>query len=293
MRQDAARYAIDLTPQPNSEQEKKIPRVSAVVVSYNRRDLLRACLESLEKSDGRENFQLIAVDNGSTDGAAQLDSDFPNVQFVRVPKNFGLTKAMNLGWRAADAPYVLFLHDDTEVEPGAAAKLADVLDSHDDAAAACPLLVDREGRPAPQLGSLPPDGTWHPAEVSGRDPVAVEYPRGAALMMRSRLITAVRQIDERYGQFGADADLAAQIRRASKKILLVPDAKVRHYGSDGYNAAERADFLLARAAFIGKYAGIGAGLSARIGAIFGPLFGFRFGELSRTISGQKIDGTQQ
>jgi GT2 family glycosyltransferase len=200
---------------------------------------------------------------------------------------------MNLGWRAAEAPYVLFLHDDTEVEPSTVVRLADALDAHEEAAAVCPLLVDAEGRPTPQLGSLPPNGQWRPAEASGSVPVAVEYPRGAALMMRSRLITAVRQIDERYGQFGADADLAAQIRRANKKILLLPDVKVRHTGSEGYDAAERADFLLARAAFIGKYNGIVAGVQARLGAVLGPLFGFRFGELSRTISGQKIDGTQQ
>src|SRR5437764_6055042 len=200
----ATRYANGLTPQQNTEQEKKAPRVSVAVVSFNRAERLRACLQSLEQSEGREETQVIVVDNGSTDGAAHLDAEFPNVQFVRVPKNFGLTKAMNLGWRAADAPYVFFLHDDTEVEPAAVRKLVEVLDARDDAAAVCPLLVDEQGRPAPQLGSLPPDGEWQPAEVVGTEPVAVEYPRGAALMMRVRLITAIRQIDERYGQFGAD-----------------------------------------------------------------------------------------
>ena len=179
------------------------------------------------------------------------------------------------------------------MEPRAAIRLAEALEAHEQAGAVCPLLVDADGNPAPQLGSLPPDGEWRPAAASGSEPVAVEYPRGAALMMRVRLITAIRQIDERYGQFGADADLAAQIGRANKKILLVPDVKVRHSGSGGYSAAERADFLLARAAFIGKYQGFGAGLQARLGTIFGPLFGFRFGELSRTIAGQRIDGTQQ
>ena len=72
------------------------------------------------------------VDNGSSDGSVQLDTDFPQTQFIRLPKNFGLTKAMNIGWRAADA--------------------------------ACPLLAGDEGRPAPQLGNLPPDGQWRAAE---------------------------------------------------------------------------------------------------------------------------------
>ena len=264
-----------------------------MVVSHNRAALLRRCLESLEASDGRDRLQIIVVDNGSSDGSARWDSEFPKIQFVRLPKNFGLTKAMNIGWRAADAPYVFFLHDDTTVEPSTVLRLADVLDANPEAAAVCPLLVDGEGRPAPQLGELPPDGDWRPAEPSGDDPMAVEYPRGAALMMRVFLIKAVRQIDEHYGQFGGDADLAAQILKASKKILLVPAARARHEGSGGYSSAERADFLLSRVVFLEKYRGFGAGLQARLSAIFGTLFTFRFGEFSRTLSGQKIDGTQQ
>jgi hypothetical protein len=286
-------YAIGLTPQQKSEQEKKPPRVSVVVVSRNRVELLRRCLESLEKSEGRETLQIVVVDNGSSDGSAQLDGAFPQVQFIRLPKNFGLTKALNLGWRAADAEYVLFLHDDIEVEPATVVRLAEVLDTHAEVAAVCPLLVDGEGRPAPQLGQLPPSGEWTPAQPSTEEPLAVEYPRGAALMMRVLLIKSVRQIDERYGQFGSDADLATQIRAASKKILLLPTARARHHGRDAYTAFERADFLLARAVFLGKYRGFGAGLQARLAAVFGPLLGFRFGELKYTLSGQKIDGTQE
>src|SRR5581483_161216 len=127
---------------------------------------------------------------------------------------------------------------------------------------------------------------------SGDAPLAVEYPSGAALMARVFYIKAIRQIDERYGQFGADADLAMQIRRATRKILLVPGARVRHAGGGGYSALERADFQLARSVFLGKYQGFGAGLQARIAAVFGALFGFRLGEFKHAIAGQKIDGTQ-
>jgi GT2 family glycosyltransferase len=282
-----------LTPQANEQQEKTAPRVSVAVVSHNRVEPLRRCLASLEQADGRETFQIIVVDNGSRDGSAELDSEFPNVQWVRLPKNFGLTKAWNLGWRAADAEYVLFLHGDTEVESGAILKLAETLDANQDAVAVCPLLVDAEGRPSPQLGSLPPDGQWRPAEVSGTEPVAVQYPSGAAVMARVFYIKKIRQIDEHYGQFGADADLAMQIQRAGRKILLVPLAQVRHEPRGAYPAMERADFLLGRAVFLGRYEGFLAGLKARVGAVLGPLFGFRIGELKYTISGQKIDGKQE
>lgn len=263
------------------------------MVSRNRSALLRRCLESLEASEGRERLQVIVIDNGSFDGSAQLDSDFPKAQFVRLPKNFGLTKAMNIGWRAADAPYVFFLHDDSAVEPSTIGTLAGILDSNADVAAVCPLLVDADGQPAPQLGNLPPDGNWQPAIPPGNDPFPVKYPRGAALMMRVFLIKAIRQIDEHYGQFGGDADLAAQILKASKRILLVPAAHARHEGSTGYTAAERADFLLGRAVFLEKYRGFAAGLQARISAFFGTLFSFKFAEFSRVVSGQKIDGKQE
>ena len=266
--------------------------MSAVVVSHNRAALLRRCLESLEASEGRDRLQIIVIDNGSSDGSAQLGAEFPKVQFERLPKNFGLTKAMNIGWRAADAPYVFFLHDDTAVEPSAISRLADVLDASPETAATCPLLVDEAGHAAPQLGELPPDGHWRPATPAGEEPFAVQYPRGAALMMRVMLIKAIRQIDEHYGQFGGDADLAAQILKASKKILLVPGAKARHDGRKEYSSAEHADFLLARVVFLEKYRGFGPGLQARLAAIFGSLFSFKFGEFTRTISGQKIDGTQ-
>jgi GT2 family glycosyltransferase len=282
-----------LTPQANEQQEKQLPRVSVAVVSHNRVEQLRRCLASLERAEGRDKLQVIVVDNGSQDGSAELDSEFPNVQWVRLPKNFGLTKAWNLGWRAADAEYVLFLHGDTEVEAGAISKLADALDAHEEAIAVCPLLVDAEGRPAPQLGTFPPDGEWTPAQVSGPEPAAVQYPRGAAVMARVFYIKKIRQIDERYGQFGADADLAMQIQRAGRKILLVPEARVRHSPRGSYPAMERADFLLGKAVFAERYEGFAAGLKARIAAVLGPLLGMRIGELKCTISGKKIDGKQE
>jgi GT2 family glycosyltransferase len=279
-----------LTP-PADESSKTPPRVTVVVVSHNQADWLRRCLGSLERSEGRDTLQIVVVENGSSDGSSRLDSEFPDVQWIKLPKNFGLTKAWNLGWRAADAEYVLFLHADTEVEPAAIGLLAGALDANADAIAACPLLIDAEGRPAPQLGSLPPDGQWRAASP-GDSPAAVDYPRGAAVMARVFYIKAIRKIDERYGQFGADAELAMQIRKSARKILLVPQARVQHEGRTAYTALERADFHLARSAFLGKYQGAGAGFQARLAAVFGPLLGFRLGELKHALAGQKIDGTQ-
>ena len=268
------------------------PKVSALVVSYNRKALLGRALAALERSEGRDTIEIVVVDNGSTDGSQELEQEFPRGRFIRIPRNFGLTKALNLGVRGSEGEYVFFLHEDTEVFSDTVRVLAGLLDAQPDAGAVCPLLVDGEGRPAPQLGKFPPDDTWRAAEP-GNDPMAVDYPRGAALMMRRSLFTAIRQIDERYGQFGSDADLCYQIRRAGKKILLAPQARARHEGRAEESTLRQADRRHGTAAWIGKYGGVASGLRAQIGGIFGALGSLQLGLLKYLLSSQKVDGSQQ
>jgi len=267
------------------------PKISVVVVSYNRKALLRRALEALERSEARPTLEIVVVDNGSTDGSQQLESEFPGARFIRIPRNFGLTKALNLGVRGTEAEYVFFLHEDTEVFPETVRLLAETLDGQQEAGAVCPLLVNAADQPAPQLGRFPPDDTWRPAQP-GPEATPVDYARGAALMMRRLLLTAIRQIDERYGQFGSDADLCYQIRRAGKKILLVPAARAHHTGRETESALRKADQKQGSAAWAAKYQGFVSGLMARVAAVFGALGAFQFGVAKYLISGQKIDGSQ-
>ena len=124
--------------------------------------------------------------------------------------------------------------------------------------------------------------------------MAVEFPRGAALMLRVYFIKAIRQIDERYGQFGSDADLAARDpARVAKDSADSGGARAARGPHAVFGAWSDADFLNCRAVFLGKYQGFGAGLQARVAACLGPLAALRLGELKYTISGQKIDGTQE
>jgi hypothetical protein len=274
-----------------SGQAPKPPKVTALVVSYNRKALLRRAIDALDGSESRDLFEIVVVDNGSTDGSQQLESEYPQARFIRIPRNFGLTKALNLGIRGSEGEYIFFLHDDTEVFPQAIRTLADSLDRQPEAGAVCPLLVDAEGRPAPQLGRFPPDDVWQPAQP-GTEPVPVDYARGAALMIRRFFLTAMRQIDESYGQFGSDADLCYQVRRAGKKILLVPSARARHAGRQAASPLRLADQELGAAAWIAKHQGFLSALSARVRAIFSALGGLQLVLLKYLLSGQKIDGTQ-
>jgi GT2 family glycosyltransferase len=285
-----ATAVLDAEPQPHPVETEvpRPPKTSVIVVSHNRLPFLRRCLETLEASQDRDVTEVIVVDNGSTDGSSQLESEFSAVYFIKIPRNFGLTKALNLGIRAAKGEYLLLLHEDTEVAPDVIRKLVQLLDLEVEAGAACPLLVTRDGSPAPQLDTLPPTFKWKPAEDTG-EPLDVEYPRGAALMVKPFYLGAMKKIDERYGQFGSDAEIALQLGRARKKILLHPQARVVHHG--GKTDPERAaDCQLGRAAFLGKYKGFGAWLRAVIGASLSALAGFRIGELMNILSGKKIDG---
>ena len=118
-------------PEPKEKEAPQPLKASVVVVSCNRIELLRRCLTALELSEAREQMEIIVVDNGSTDGSAQLEDEFRGATFIRIPRNFGLTKAMNLGLRAAQGSYVLFLHEDTEISPDTVRELAAKLDAED------------------------------------------------------------------------------------------------------------------------------------------------------------------
>jgi GT2 family glycosyltransferase len=309
LKKQSERVSPQPVEEPQEPQEVPNPiRITALVVSFNRAELLRRALESLEHSEEREKLEILVVDNGSTDGSAELESEFPNVRFIRMPRNFGLTKALNVALRNIAGEFLLLLHEDTEVSPDTAGALAQVLENQNEAGAVCPLLVTPDGTPAPQIEELPaPNHTeiaWRPADP-GAGEQSVGYANGAALMVRTFFLKAMRQIDERYGTYGSDAELCFQVRRSGKRVLLVPSTRVIHHGRTGLDARTRAlrdaDFKIGMATYIGKRYGFMRGALLRISGVlaaFGGLLGFRdfryhLGLFGSLWSGQKIDGTQR
>jgi GT2 family glycosyltransferase len=286
----------DVAPQPK--------RVSIVIVSFNRAENLHRSLAALGDA-----HQILVVDNGSTDGSANLDEEFPDVfshvRFIRLPKNFGLTRAMNIGVRAADGEYVLFLHDDGCITGAAVSQLADFLEARQDAGAVCPLLTTDSGVPAPQLRALPapslPDPPLRPAEggaegVTGEGiarEISAECVSGAAIMFRMFFLRALRQIDERYGNYGNIMELCAQVRRASRKLVILRDVSALHEAlpSPMSKGALEGDRTTGTAEFLGKHYGFMAGILYRIKAALGGLVTFRFNAVAGALSNDKIDGS--
>lgn len=129
-----------------SGEECGAPRVSVVVLTYNRRDWLRGTLDRLVALPERP--PIAVVDNGSSDGTAEMVRRcYPQATLLRLPDNIGAA-ARNVGVDWARTPYVAFCDDDTWWQPGALALAADTLDRHADIAAlTAHLMVVRNGRP--------------------------------------------------------------------------------------------------------------------------------------------------
>ena len=305
-----------LTPAP--------PRVSVLMVSYNSAEPLRRCLASLEGSTDREKFEVLVVDSGSQDESPHLDAEFPNTTYLRLPRNFGLTKALNIGMRTAKGEFILFLDPNMEVFPDTVSSLGAKLAAQAEAVAVCPLLVTPEGKPAPEVYALPDReaigaalraGDWEPKSPLdlGAESVPIQLHSLAGLMVRSYFLRGLRYIDPRYGNSWIEAEICFQILRASRKILLLPGIRaVRHPDSArvfpdaaGIEALLAADWALGAVRYATKRFGFAAGLKMRVAAVFSALgqallallrmreVGYHFCRFGYLVSGQKLDGTQK
>ena len=293
-------------------EETQIPlQCSVLIVSYNQADVLRRCLAALERSAARETFEIIVIDNGSLDESVSVITEFPNVTPLRLPRNFGFVKALNIGMRTAKGDFFLFLNPKTEVLPDAVQALSARLAQEKDAVGLCPGLATPEGDPAPDcyrlpqpenIGAIARTGVFDAAPLppAGEVVAAVEFAGFAALMVRAYFLKGLRYIDERYAQSWADAEIGAQIRRAGKKTLVIPAVRAVWHGEDRVSASMPepartlldAEWALGAAVFAGKHFGYMAGLKVRIATALAALLSFQFRRFSYLLSGQKIDGTQ-
>jgi len=289
--------------------------VSVLIVSHNCVDALRDCLSSLAQSKEREKIEVMVVDNGSSDGCQRIDDEFPEITALRLPHHCGLTKARNIGMRTAKGEYLLLLAPDVMVEPGTVMRLMERLKSDSSALAVCPLLTDENGAMVTNAFQLPDAAA---VAAAWRDPATLPAAQldesipvhdGKAIFVRKLTIQGINYFDGKYGEHWIDVDLAAQIRRVGKKILLSHDIGARlnrkhrlwQPESTGDRAAFAADAASGAARYLGKYFGFGASLGFRLKLILATLlktitfqdFSYNASLLSRVVSGSKIDGTSQ
>lgn len=297
-----AQLDIEPLPVPQQEELPVTPKVTALVHSYNNAAGLRRCLAALERSTDRAALEILVVDKGSQDESSTLDTEFPNTTFLRLPRNFGNTRALNIGTRTAAGDFVFYLSPEIVVAPETVSTLCGRLETDTEVMAVCPLIVDSTSAAAvEQFYRLPhPDTgtalTPVPVDLAGGQ-ATVEYATFQAIMARKYFVRGINYFDEKYGEFGADAELCFQIRRAGRKIIVMPDVPVLRtaIGVQRSPAAENileADRVSGAAVFFRKHYGFMAGLMLRIKAILRALFSLRLSLFMSLIGGQKIDGSQ-
>ena len=285
---------------PLTEEPAAPPKVTAVVFSYDSAPALRRCLAALEGSNDRAVIEILVVDCGSHDESPQLDSEFEGITILRLPRYFGRTKALNIATRTAQGEHLFFLTPEVEPLPTTIPALVARLDADSEAAAVCPLLIDTETRPHRQFFRLPTPSTGAeliPVEVEKTaDQVVVEYATFDAFMVRKYFFKGINYLDERYGEFWSDAELCYQIRRASRKTVVLPRVTALYTPNSPYSETSKtileADRLHGLAVFFGKHYGFMNGLLFRLKAALRALFTVRIGLFIAVVSGTKIDGSQ-
>jgi glycosyltransferase involved in cell wall biosynthesis len=299
-RKEAPILEADPDPRPLPEEPAPTPKVTALVFSYDSAPALRRCLAALEGSNDRALIEILVVDCGSHDESPQLDSEFEGITILRLPRYFGRTKALNIATRTAAGEHLFLLTPRVEVLPNTIPALLARMEADPDAAALCPLLMDTESQSPAQFFRLPTPATGLdliPLEID-RSAVAepVEYATFEAFLVRKYFFKGINYLDERYGEFWSDAELCYQIRRASRKILVLPQVTALFTPQSPYSESSKnildADRVHGLAVYFGKHNGFMAGLLFHLKSILKALFTLRLPLFIALVSGTKIDGSQ-
>lgn len=223
---------------------------SVVIPNYNGIRYLKNCLLSLQKCEG-EDFEVIVVDNGSTDGSDVLpDSLKLNVRLIKLNENTGFAYAVNVGIREAKGEYVILLNNDTEVESGFVRKLTEALKKNRKAFSASAMMVDMNNREVLDgagdyycaLGWAFAYGKGKKTEECDKGRKIFSSCAGACIYDKAKLeITGL--FDELHFAYLEDVDLGYRARIAGFDNIYEPAAVVYHAGS-GFSGSRYNEFKI-------------------------------------------------
>jgi GT2 family glycosyltransferase len=256
--------------------------ISVVVVSFNARDHLLACLAAVE-SRLTLPHEVVVVDNASGDGsAAAVRERFPRVAVVANAENVGFSRANNQGLRLGSGEYVLVLNSDAEIAPGCVEALAAVLDARPDVGIVGPRTRFPDGRIQVSFGPmLTPRAEWRQRRLvrgvaegdprilrevealaaSEREPAWVS---GSCFLARRRALLSVGLFDEDFFLYEEDVDLCIRVAAAGWRIVYTPAAEVVHHkGASMPRDTAPLEYHRSHLRFYGKHHGRGLRLALR------------------------------
>lgn len=271
-------------------------RATIILVTRNRVAEVRASLAAIELSVNRAELEVIVMDNGSEDGTNEISDQYGDkITYLRLPKNFGWVKAVNIALRSAQTELIFLLDPAVQLAPDAAAKLVAALDGNNDASAVVPVLKTASDELVAIARDLPAPGHLTPSlRQLANGESTVLFPPFKAFLLRKTFLKGMNFLDQRFGDSWADAEICFQIRNAGKKIVVVSDAVgIAGPGAPPLEHEEfvEADFIQGAALYIGKHWGLMNSIGYRVTTALGALVTLKLGLFFNLINGQKIDGT--
>jgi GT2 family glycosyltransferase len=224
--------------------------ISVITVSWNTRDLLRTCLQSLLRELDGIDAEVFLVDNDSADQSAEMvEKEFPQIRLIVNDTNRGFAAANNQALALATGDFILLLNPDTVVHPGAIKTLLGFMQTHAKAGIVAPQLLESSGavqrscRQFPTflgmlyellgLSKLFPDQAkfrqYKMLDWNHDDERQVDQPEGACLLLRRRVIEEVGVLDEGFFMLFEEVDWCYRIKEKGWQIWFTPSAQVTHH----------------------------------------------------------------
>jgi GT2 family glycosyltransferase len=234
--------------------------LSIIIVNWNTREMLRECLRSIVSSQPSINFEVIVIDNASSDDSvAMVKNEFPFVHLICNNQNVGFAKANNQGIACSSGNYVLLLNSDTEIFPMALEELVCFMNANPQAGGAGSLLLNPDGSlqvscfPFPtisgelwrlfHLDRIYVHGVYAMEKWNREDNKEVDYLQGASLVLRKEALDQVGTLDEDYFMYSEELDLCYRMTRAGWKMFWTPRSKITHYGGQSTKQVAEKMFL--------------------------------------------------
>lgn len=219
--------------------------MSIVLVCWNNKAYLDPCLKSLDEGGLKSSFDVVVVDNGSTDGSQEMLAEkYPDVNLIQNNENVGLGKASNQGIEATNGRYVLLLNNDTLVNGNALDMLVEFLDAHPEAGAVGGKLLNPDG--SFQSGYAPfstlleeflivthiGEMLWpgYPSHGDSNEIKSTGWLSSACLLVRRSALDQVGLLDENYFIYGDEADLQYRLNKAGWQVYFLPTSEIIHFG---------------------------------------------------------------
>jgi GT2 family glycosyltransferase len=225
--------------------------VSVIIVSWNARDYLMQCLDSLSAEACRYPMEIIVVDNASSDDSAeQVARRFPSVRLIRNKENLGFAKANNLAVSVSTGRYLCFVNSDVKVLPDCITKLVDFSDQNPKVGVTGPRIIGGDGKLQRSCRGFPTlwnmfcralafDVLWSKSKTfSGYSmtywPQDTQRPvdilTGCFWLIRKEALTQVGLLDEEFFMYGEDMDWCKRFWAGNWQVVFVPSAEAIHYG---------------------------------------------------------------